>query len=189
MKRIAVIVSVIALWGSFSQAQVIADLFECSAKITDLKTNESAESVGIAAGNRIVTPTQQPANYEMTTAEAKLSLTLNGRSSTYKVDYNLHYGFAKRPIGSPTEARQFVCNQVSLHSCQGSRCSSANESCVTLPDPFNPIYGWSMTSMIQNVPMFNEQLLRPLDTIITVNENDPNGARVTVACKFKGTYF
>lgn len=189
MKRIAAIVSVIALWGSFSEAQVIADLFECNAKITDLKTNESAESVGIAAGNRIVTPTQQPTNFEMTTAEAKLSLTLNGRSSTYKVDYDLHYGFAKRPLGSPIEARQFICHQVSLESCQGNSCSAANNTCVTFLDPFDPKYGWSTTSMIQNVPMFNEQLLRPFDTIIPVDENDPNGARVTVSCKFKGTYF
>jgi len=188
--KIAVIIAGLALWGSMSHAQgIITDLFECRAKIVNLKTNESAESVGIAAGNRIVTSTQQPTNFEMTTAEAELSLALNGQITTYKVDFNLHYGFAKRPVGNPTEARQYVCNQVSLQSCQNGQCSAASDICVPVPDPFDPTYGWSVTSMIQNVPMFNEQLLRPLDTIMPISPEDPNGAHVTVSCKFKGTYF
>ena len=46
----------ILLLGGFANAQVSADTFECRAKIVDLKTNDTVESVGMAAGHRVVTP-------------------------------------------------------------------------------------------------------------------------------------
>ena len=189
------------LVSGFAHAQVIADMFECRAKIVDLKTNDTAESVGMAAGHRIVTPIDSstgkpyPPDMEVSKSEAKLSLALNGKTNTYKVDFNLQYGFAKRSLPNPTEARQYVCNQVSLQSCTNGQngemgtCSAASNICLVIPDPFDPKYGLSETSLIQNVPMFNEKLLRPLDTIVPIDPNDPNGAHVTVSCKFQGTYF
>ncbi|MBX2988008.1 MAG: hypothetical protein KF802_08920 [Bdellovibrionaceae bacterium] len=185
------------LVGGFAHAQVIADTFECRAKIVDLKTNDTAESVGMAAGHRIVTPIDSstgqpyPSNMEVSKGEAKLSLALNGKINSYKVDFNLQYGFAKRSLPNPTEARQYVCNQVTLQSCQNGEmgsCAAASTICVVIPDPFDPKYGWSETILIQKVPVFNEKLLRPLDTIVPIDPNDPNGARVTVSCKFQGTY-
>ena len=67
--------------------------------------------------------------------------------------------------------------------------SGANNICATHPDPFNDKYGWTKTSVVQKIPVFNEQLLRPFDTIIPIDESHPNGARATVSCKFKNTYF
>jgi hypothetical protein len=193
MFRTVAAISGLIFFGALSTAHATTDIFECRAKIVDLKTNDSTESVGSAAGYRMVTPNSStgqpyPSDMEVTKAEAKTSHTLNGKTTSYKVDFNLQYGFAKRPIGNPTEARQYICNQVSLQGCQNGGCSAASNICLVIPDPFDPKYGWSQTSLSQNVPVFNEQLLRPLDTIIPIDPNDPNGAHVTVSCKFQGTY-
>lgn len=184
--------------GSFAHAAV--DMFECKAKIVDLKTNDTAESVGITAGYRMVTPIDSstgqpyPPDMEVSKAEAHVNLALSGKTNSYKVDFNLQYGFAKRSLPNPTEARQYVCNQVSLQSCKNGQrdqlgtCTSANTVCVVIPDPFDTKYGWSKTSLIHDVPTFNERLLRSLDTIVPIDPNDPNGARITVSCKYQGTY-
>lgn len=193
MFKIVAAMSGLMLLGAFPYANAATDLFECRAKIVDLKTGDSVESVGSAAGYRMVTPNSPggqpyPPDVEVTRSEAKLSIALEGRATSYKVDFNLHYGFAKRPIGNPTEARQYICDEVLVQSCQNNSCSSANSVCFTMPDPFDSKFGWNSTSLSQNVPVFNEQLLRPLDTIIPLGPNDPNGARATVSCKFLGTY-
>ncbi len=189
------------LSSGFAHAQVIADMFECRAQIVDLKTDDSAESVATTAGRRVVTPIDfstglpYPSGMEVSKAEAKVSLALNGKVNTYKVDFNLQYGFAKRHLPRPTEARQYVCNQVSLQRCTKGQngemgtCFATSSMCLAIRDPFDPKYGWSETSLIQNVPVFNEKLLRPLDTIVPIDQNDPNGAHVTVSCKFQGTYY
>lgn len=198
MKTIIVFLTFVI--SSFAHAQVIADLFECRAKIVDLKTNDSAESVGLAVGRRIVTPINSstgqpyPSNMEVSKAEAKMSLALNGRDTFYRVNLNLNYAFAKRNLPNPTEAKQFLCNQTELQSCQTSQnnqnnCFATATACLVAPDPFDPTFGWSDTGLIQKVPTFNEKLLRPFDTIIPIDSNDPNGAHVTVSCKFQGTYF
>ena len=193
MLRTIVVISGLIFFGAFSKAHATTDVFECRAKIVDLKTNDSTESVGSAAGYRMVVPNSPtgqpyPSDMEVTQAEAKTSLTLNGKTTSYRVRFNLQYGFAKRPIGNPTDARAHLCHLVSLARCQNGQCYGTGDICAVIPDPFDPKYGWSPTSLSQNIPVFNEQLLRPLDTIIPIDPNDPNGAHVTVSCKFQGTY-
>lgn len=187
----------LSLWNP--QAFAITDIFDCTAKIVDLKTNESAESVGQVAGYRMVTPNSvtgqpYPNGTEVTQSETSLSLRLNGKDSSYRVDFGVKYGFAQRSINGP-EARQYTCNRVTLQRCDNnanpnSNCSVASNVCFVQPDPFDPVYGWTpINDFIHNVPAFNEKLLRPLNTIIPISEDDPNGAHVTVSCKFTGTYF
>lgn len=188
MIRTVVMISGFLIFAGLPKALATTDLFECRAKIVDLKTNDSAESVGTAAGYRMVTLNTVPSDTEITYAEAKTSLRLNNKKTSYKVDLHLRYNFATRPIANLTEARQQVCNQVFLEGCRNGKCSAATNLCVVVPDPFNPNYGWSQTSLSQNIPVFNEQLLQPVDTVIPLSPNDPDGGHVTVSCKFQGTY-
>lgn len=185
----------LSLWNS--QALAVTDIFDCTAKIVDLKTNDIAESVGQVAGYRMVIPNSTtgqpyPKGTEVTQSETSLSLRLNGKSSSYRVDFGIKYGFAQRSING-REARQYTCNRITLQSCDNNPnpdCSVASNVCFVEPDPFDPIYGWTpINDFVQNVPAFNGKLLRPLDTIIPISKDDPNGAHVTVSCQFTGTYF
>ena len=191
MKKSAILF-LICLGGSLSHAQgVVTDLFECQTKLVDLKTNEAAESISDLAGVRMITP-DQSMDYGTTMASTQSSLTLDGRRARYTVGMTLNYGFAVRPIPHSVEARQQVCNALSITICSkenNGTCSASATVCTVSPDPFDPKYGWSETTVNQGVPVFNEKLLRPVDTILPIGPEYPNGAHLTASCKLKGTFY
>jgi hypothetical protein len=187
--------TILTVWtfSGMPMASATTDMFECTSKVTDLNNNESVESTAVVAGYRLVTPNTPegkpyPAGIEVTRGEAKTSIGFSRNDMNYKADLTLKYGFARRPIGNSNEARQFVCGQVAWMGCKNKACVGTTDVCLSLDDPFDGKYGWSHTILSKNVPVFNEQLLRPIDFVTPVGPNESDRTRVTINCILKGTY-
>lgn len=195
MKQAILGFTAIALLSMTAQAQMITDHLNCYAALEDLRkpdTNAKTWSPIVAVRKKITTDhlgNPYPKNVEVTAAETNLGLNLNQSDSNANLSLKLRYVFAVKvdANGQPMEARQTICQAMSIMNCKNGMCSSADVACLEL-DPFDPASGWAGTGVYAGIPVFNEKLLTLSQAILTDEAGTP-GIRATVQCSFSGTYY
>lgn len=178
---------------SMSQAHIV-DMFECRAKITDLKTNDSSEIMQTIASHRDIETNlsfgeRYPEDITVQKGSSRLSLSLSEPTYAYRIDFDLISRFAVKTIDSIPFARTTVCQSLSYQGCQKNKtCSLVLRLCSVNPDPFDQNSKWAQTTIVDGIPQFLTNKLIVKDEIIPRHQDEPNGARVQVGCAFKGTF-
>lgn len=198
MNKVLIVFCILS--GLASSAHAAVDFIECQTSIEDTATHAVSTFNGSYASYRNVSKVDDqgrpyPADIRVTNSEIAFQQSIKSSDLNYKIDYKYDFEFAKRDVGGTPEARQSACSKLSFQICQDVQpgqqwgaCSAMQSQCISpSSDPFDPKYGWGVTSIIGGEPVFNERLLTPIKTKITFEPG--RYAEVSIDCKFKGTYF
>jgi hypothetical protein len=186
------------IFALFSVASVqswalVADRFRCEFTI---EANGSAliskHRQDFAVARLPYKPHQPVPDVTFTQGSAPAAWMLHDESGEFLLNMNFYYNHALRNTGGKTEARQFTCLTVS-----GTYCAKGDQGCTELntmcgeysdPNPFDPIHGWTETSVQDGVPMFNARTLAPIK--ITVSDLHAKlFGTAAVTCTHVGAYW
>lgn len=189
------------IFVSSASHALVADRFTCTLKISDITSPvpvyaEQTQDFFIA---RI--PMYDPnSNVRMTTSSAKTRLELNTPKALFSANVNFYYKHATKvdSAGRIIDARQFSCMGLAGGYCPKSSsngtppgeitaCMDGEVSCMEYPDPFHPIDGWNYTSIIGNIPGFNQRALGPVSATIKNDVGQDVGV-ISFDCKLQGTF-
>lgn len=181
------------LMSSTSHA-VIADRFSCKMKITDRSTGASTEKEQDFYVARIPLSTSPAPDVRLTAGQTQTKLALETPKATMSAHVNFYYKHAVKidSAGNSTEARQMSCMGLSGSYCPKNGtglqlCSDGVVQCMEFSDPFDPVKGWNPTSLIGNMPAFNERALGAITAIIR-DDNSQDVGTINFECKYQGSF-
>lgn len=173
---------------------LISDRFSCKIKIIDTVTSTSSEQQQDFFVARLPMSASPSPNIRLTTGQSKMRLSLDSPKAILSANVNFYYKHAVRldEIGVPVEARQMSCvgllgGYCSKHGGDMKLCGEGQVGCMDSFDPFDPVKGWSPTSLVENMPIFNERALGPMLAVINDDAGTEVG-KINFECKYQGTF-
>ncbi|MNL08597.1 hypothetical protein D3C87_1293240 [compost metagenome] len=189
------LIPVLLLFASSAQA-LQADRFECTVSLKDYDTNQVVEHVQEFDMARISLSASPAPDIRLTGSRTSMRLSLDLPNAVVNSDVVFYYKHAVRLDDSlkPVDARQFACVAIGMRRCAKPAGTDPNCYDTEIPqvvckepkNPFDPLSGWTPTSLIGGVPMFNDRG----SGSATAESVQGNSRVVTILnCKFKGTYW
>jgi hypothetical protein len=173
---------------------LVADKFDCVLELSDAASGATAKTDKQFFVARLPLSSSPAPDVRLTAGQTTERLLLDLPTASFGANLNFYYKHALRidANGKPLEARQLTCVGLTGDFCAKGKtglqiCSEASVACIEPPNPFDVKNGWSMTTLFDGVPAFNEQKLGAKATLITDGAGKMVGT-VTLNCQFLGTY-
>jgi hypothetical protein len=126
----------------------------------------------------------------VTIGKSNLDLSIEAKNHRVSANLQIFYEHAARTINDIMDARQSDCTNVSAGFCNTSgtanTCTQSAILCMFVPDPFDPISGWTKIPFINGAPAFESRLLKPTKGVIT-NDHGVVVAKYSSSCTHSGT--
>ena len=172
---------------------VLSDKFKCTFEIKDLISKVSSKVDKEFFVARLPLSASPSPDIRLTAGQVSERFTLNTPQAEFGANLNFYYKHAIKndANGKITDARQLTCVGLVGDYCEKSSglhlCGSGTVSCKEPQDPFDQINGWTQTTFLGLIPMFNQQTLAPRTTNIH-DDNGNNVGVVNLTCQYMGSY-
>ncbi|MGE3758050.1 MAG: hypothetical protein AB7H97_09845 [Pseudobdellovibrionaceae bacterium] len=172
---------------------LVTDQFSCKLKLRDFKTSTVSTSEKEFSVARLPLSASPAPDVRLTASEFNESLSMEVSHGSFDANVHLSFSMAVKldEQGNPVEARQSSCLAVTGDYCKEQEnhgCSSSSLACGFTGDPFDPVYGWSPTGLVDGLPVFDERELIPNTVMIRDSYTDEEVGLASVECRFKGTH-
>lgn len=180
----------IVLIMSATANAAVVDSFKCEGQLEDLLSGQKAISSNSFSVLRKPV-LNGPFEADIYTL-GKSNLDLSIKTKNYEISANLQisYEHAARTINGIMDARQSGCTFVSTGYCDisedGGFCSQSSMVCMSIHDPFDPLFGWTKVPLINGAPAFENRLMKPTKGFIE-NDNGVVVASYSSSCTHTGT--
>ena len=167
----------------------VVDQFECEVTVFEHNSNKVSEAmIGIGIGRRPLNRSPRP-DVRMTAGASGARILVSRGDKIVQAGMHLYYEHAMvvDAVGNIKEARQSTCLNFYASMCKTiENCGVASATCANHQDPFDPVMGWPIVRVVDNIPTFDQSGFG-VRSVPVIDEKGQERGIARLKCSYKGS--